>query len=54
MTRTNPAAATAADTEAAVPSLLDSAVWSGRVYTGAWRRTDSTLTVREPATGEVL
>jgi len=54
MTRTNPAAATVAVTEVAAPGLLDSAVWSGRVYTGAWRRTDSTITVREPATGEVL
>ena len=32
-------------------SLLDPAVWSGRVFDGSWRESAATLTTAEPATG---
>ena len=54
MAKMNSATPSAAGADRAVATLLDSAHWSGNVYTGAWRRSDSTITVREPATGEVL
>lgn len=43
-----------ATTASAVGTLLDPSTWSGKVYTGGWRGTSGTITVREPATGETL
>lgn len=44
--RTSPAAASS--------TLLNSNYWGGKVFSGEWTTTASTITVREPATGEVL
>src|ERR1700733_6935032 len=35
-------------------SLLDSALWSGRYFDGAWKQAPNTISVREPATGDEL
>jgi benzaldehyde dehydrogenase (NAD) len=35
-------------------ALLDSRIWNEKIFDGEWRASNSTLSVREPATGEIL